>query len=147
MHKMAALEAMAKRLGTGDGVATAGEIHPDIPTINDIGHREASRLRTTTEVKHCGYGFFKANTPAGEVQFDGGGMMRRATDGSTGEHVFSWTPIYTGGNVEILRAIGYNIEAVQAALAELIEAEEQAQADLLVFNPGPDNIDTQESAA
>lgn len=106
-------EAYAKMLETlsaTTGVLTAGEIHPDIPTIHDVGYREGCRLRCTTEVRHAGWGLFLAEVAGKRFSFDGGGAMTRA-------ETFSWTLLRfdTPGFAEL----GYNADAVRAALTEL----------------------------
>jgi len=106
-------EAYAKMLETltaTAGVLTATQIHPDIPTIHDISHRQGCRLRCTTEVRHAGWGLFVAEIGGKRFSFDGGGAMRRS-------ETFSWTPLRF--DAPALAELGYDVEAVRAALTEL----------------------------
>ena len=101
---------MLETLSATTGVLTATEIHPDIPTVHDISHREGCRLRCDTELRHAGFGLFLAEVGGKRFSFDGGGAMIRA-------ETFSWTPLRF--DKPGLAELGYDVEAVRAALAEL----------------------------
>lgn len=122
MNKQEAYEYMLKVLDGGNGVLTAGEIHPDIPLIHDVGQREGQRLQSATPVKHCGWGLFTATTTSGGLSFDGGGAMYRATD-EDGKHAFSWTVLRAYAQVQ--QELGYDAAAVRAAIEELKESDGQ----------------------
>jgi len=96
----------------GVGVLTAGEIDPAIPMIHDVGTRDGHRLRATGEVVHCGFGFFKGSTSAGEFSFDGGGAMNELPAPGCG-----WTVLRADPGV--LDELGYDMDAVRAALERL----------------------------
>ena len=101
---------MLEILNATTAVVTATQIHPDIPTVHDISHREGCRLRCDTELRHAGFGLFLAEVGGKRFSFDGGGAMRRA-------ETFSWTPLRfeTPGLAEL----GYDVEAAREALTEL----------------------------
>lgn len=103
-----ALQEMQDYLTRGTAVLTAGEIHPDLPTIHDVG---PGRRINTPEPKHLGFGMFKA----GDYGFDGGGAMQRS-------ETFSWCP-FTGPEIE---STGYDLQAAQAAVRDLLEGLEGA---------------------
>lgn len=94
----------------GGAVLTGGAIHPDIPTIHDVGHQGGKRLKSLDEVRHLGFGFFEGNTPSGKFSFDAGGAMRHEAD-------FSWTPLRADPGV--LSDLGYDLGRVERALVEL----------------------------
>lgn len=102
------LQSMLNRVSEGDAVLTAGEIHPDIPTIHNVGHRDGQRINVGAEVRHAGFGCFIADSPLGRISFDGGGAMQRAPS-------FSWTPL-SGPVAEY----GYDFDAAQTALESLL---------------------------
>jgi len=106
------LEAMLDCLDNGRGVLTAGEIHEDIPTVHDVSHRPGTRLQTAGEVRHLGMGYFTAKTTNGEVNFDGGGAMRRSKS-------FSWCP-FTGQ----IEDTGYCLVTVRIAVDQLLQEVE-----------------------
>jgi hypothetical protein len=130
MTRQEALVKMLAMVTTGDGVLTAGEIHPDIPTIHNVSHRDGARLKSTVEVSHCGFGLFKGVSPNGhEFFFDGGGAMRRAEADEVGEG-FSWCPFTAGSGVpfeahrDTITMTGYDFHKVASALQELVEEYE-----------------------
>lgn len=96
----------------GVAVLTAGVIDPAIPTIHDVGTRDGHRLRATGEVVHCGFGFFRGSTPAGEFSFMGGGAMNDLPAPGCG-----WTVLRADPGV--LDELGYDLDAVRAALERL----------------------------
>jgi len=106
-----AFEKMLDTLNSTTGVLTSGEVHPDIPTIHDISRWEGCRLRCDTEVRHAGWGLFLAEAGGKRFSFDGGGAMRRA-------ETFSWTPLRF--DEPGFSELGYNLEAVRAALQKLM---------------------------
>ena len=110
MTDQEAYAAMLETLNGTTGVLTSQHVHPDIPTIHEVGCRDKCRLRCDTEVRHAGWGLFLAEVGGKQLSFDGGGAMRR---GDT----FSWTPLRfdTPGFAEL----GYDAGAVRAALEEL----------------------------
>ena len=110
MNKQETLLKMLALVSEGTGVLTAGEIHPDIPTIHDVGDNEGRRLKTDGEVRHLGFGYFSARVGNDKVGFDGGGAMRRVDDAD-----WSWCP-YTGPVVET----GYDLDAAREAILELM---------------------------
>ena len=104
-------EVLGRMLGLvqdGEAVATAGEIHPDIPTIHDIG--KSGKIRTVGEVKHVGFGCFKAYMGEGlsDLTFLGGGALYH-----DGDH-WAWCPI--GGPAA---EAGYDFAAAEAAIIEI----------------------------
>lgn len=99
-----ALRKMLETLEDGTAVLTAGEIHEDIPTIDDVG--PGRRIDAPEPVRHLGFGLFRT----GEYSFNAGGAMNRAEG-------FSWTKL-TGPDVE---ALGYDVTAARAAVRELLE--------------------------
>ena len=106
-----ACKKMLETLSETTGVLTSNQIHPDIPTIHQVGHREGCHLRCDTEVRHCGFGLFVAEVGGKRFTFDGGAAMHRC-DG------FSWTPLRF--DVPGLVELGYDVDAVRAALNELL---------------------------
>jgi len=108
MDKREAFEKMLEILEQGDGVLTAPAIHPDIPTIDDVGNNTGRRIRTLTEVRHCGFGLFMAETPHGSISFDGGGAMSRCEE-------FSFTPLRVR-EPGALAWMGYDAERAKAAV-------------------------------
>jgi hypothetical protein len=102
---------MLASLNATTGVLTAHEIHPDIPTIHEVGHHNGCRLKCDTPVRHCGWGFFQAEVSGKSFSFDGGGAMMRSDS-------FSWTPLRF--DKPGLGALGYDLDAVRTALEELI---------------------------
>jgi len=110
-----ALAEMLRRVKDGRAVLTAGEIHPDIPRIHDVGHRDGCRLQTSTQVGHHGFGFFSAKVNGDLISFDAGGAMNRATDGE--KYSFSWTDLRA--SAAALDALGYDLDAAQRALEHL----------------------------
>ena len=99
----------------GVAVLTAGVIDPAIPTIHDVGIRDGHRLRATGEIRHAGFGFFVGSTPAGEFSFTGGGAMQELPAPGCGWTVLRATPA-------VLDALGYDMDAVTAALERLAGA-------------------------
>jgi hypothetical protein len=124
-----ALVKMLVHLDEGTAVLTGREIHPDIPTIHDVGHQEGRRLRTDGEVKHLGFGCFVARVSEDRVSFDGGGAMYHAE--STEEqkerwsYGFGWT-LYRGPRAYIEKT-GYDFDAVTKAVVELLEEIEAGE--------------------
>jgi hypothetical protein len=114
-----AYQRMLELLDQGLGVLTGGEIHPDIPTIQDISHRDGVRLQCLKEVRHIVLGLFKGETASGEFSFDGGGAMRRVTDDED-NYLFAFTPLHA--ERVVLEELGYDAEAVRQAIEELIDA-------------------------
>jgi hypothetical protein len=106
-----AYEAMLETLNGTTGVLTSHEIHPDIPTIHQVGHREGCRLKCDTAVRHCGWGLFVAEVKGKKFSFDGGGAMRRCEG-------FSWTALRF--DAPCLEELGYDVAAVRAALEALL---------------------------
>lgn len=96
------------------GVLTSHEVHPDIPTIHQVGQRDGCRLKCDTEVRHAGWGLFLAKVGGKQFSFDGGGAMMRCES-------FSWSPLRfdTPGFAEL----GYDLAAVRAALEELMVSD------------------------
>jgi len=107
-----ALADMLKIVEEGGAVLVAGKV-ADLPTIQEVSNRETARLKTTSEVRHAGYGLFLAKVGDDTISFDGGGAMRRA-------ETFSWCPLVA--SAEALAAMGYDLEAARAAISELINA-------------------------
>ena len=93
----------------GRGVLTAGNIIPGVLTIHDVGHRKHV-LRTETEARHLGFGYFKADG----WNFSGGGSMYRSASKN-----FSWSPLYSDAG-ESVETIGYDIEAARQGLVDTI---------------------------
>lgn len=112
MTKQEAFDKMLRFLATGTGILTSSEIHPDIPTVHDVGNR-GHRLQTAGPTTHLGFGFFEAKTENGKVSFDGGGAMYRVKD-ENGNWLFSWTALK--GNVDDL---GYHFGKAISAIGEL----------------------------
>lgn len=113
MTDIEALGEMLARLETGEGaVLVAGKVHDDLPTIQEVSHREGARLKTDGEVQHHGFGLFSAKVGDEKISFDGGGAMRRAD-------TFSWCPLIA--SVDQLAAMGYDLDAAKAAIVELAE--------------------------
>jgi hypothetical protein len=102
---------MLEMLTVTTGVLTSAPIHPAIPTIHQVGHREGCRLRCDTEVRHAGWGLFLADVGGKKFSFDGGGAMRRA-------ETFSWSPLRF--DAPGLVDLGYDLVAVRKALEELL---------------------------
>lgn len=102
---------MRDTLSATTGVLTSSEIHADIPTIHQVGHREGCRLRCDTPVRHCGWGLFLADVGGKKFSFDGGGAMMRC-DGFAWTHLRFDTPGFAD--------LGYDVAAVRAALEELM---------------------------
>lgn len=99
-----ALSEMLKYLDHGMAVLTAGEQHPDIPTIHEVG---PGRRINTPEVRHCGFGVFKA----GEYTFCGGGAMYHTDD-----HSLAWT-ILSGPDVA---GTGYDLGKARRAVRNML---------------------------
>ena len=106
-----AYQKMLDSMSSTTGVLTSHEVHPDIPTIHQVGHRDGCRLRCDAEVRHAGFGLFLAEVNGKKFSFDGGGAMRRC-------HGFSWTPLRF--DEPGLADLGYDADAVRQALEELI---------------------------
>ena len=106
-----AYQKMLDGLSSTVGVLTSHEIHSDIPTIQQVGHRDGCRLRCDAEVRHAGWGLFLAEVKGKKFSFDGGGAMKRC-DG------FSWTPLRF--DKPGLADLGYDADAVRRALEELM---------------------------
>jgi hypothetical protein len=106
-----AFKAMLGALNGTTGVLTSHEIHPDIPTIHQVGHRHGCRLKCDTPVRHAGWGLFLAEVGGKRFSFDGGGAMRRCEN-------FSWTPLRF--DAPCLAELGYDADAVRKALEELM---------------------------
>jgi len=125
MTAQEAYQQMLDRVNDGGAVLTTSGVHPDIPTIDEVGTRNGQRLQCTTEVRHCGFGLFMAGTPSGQFCFDGGGAMQRAQD-DDGNWQFSWCPL-TAKSADyakfddILSDLGYDRQAVKVALESLIQ--------------------------
>lgn len=112
---LATFEYMLDQVQDGQAILTAGEIHPDIPTINRIGYREGAGLKSDDEVAHLGFGLFRGHVKGLAFFFDGGGAMRRS-DG------FSWCFLKAEkaeDRATVLEALGYDLEKVVAALESL----------------------------
>lgn len=99
----------------GQAILTAGKLHPDIPTIHDVGNRDSQHLKTDSPVEHCGFGLFIAKVGEAEISFDGGGAMNREEDGAGTR--YSWTLLRA--RAEQLEALNYDLEKVRAALSTL----------------------------
>jgi len=93
---------LINELKQGNAVLVADNEH-GIPTIHDIGNGPNCKLRTDTEVIHCGYGFFKSTVDNQTISFDAGGAMRM-------EKGYSWTLLYALPSQLI--SMGYDIQAV-----------------------------------
>ena len=106
-----AYAAMLEALSGTTGVLTSHEVHPDIPTVHQVGHREGCRLKCDTEVRHAGWGLFLAEIGGTRLSFDGGGAMHRSEG-------FSWTPLRC--DAPCFEALGYDVAAVRAALEALL---------------------------
>ena len=114
MNRQEAYNQMMATLLDGRGVLTAGEIHPGILVIHDVGNHDGSRLKTSGEVRHQGFGYFAAETENGSVDFCGGGALSRVTE-EDGDHAFSWCR-FTGNIADT----GYDFDAAKVAVRELI---------------------------
>ncbi len=112
MTDLEALQEMCNIVQAGGAVLVAGKVHEDLPTIQQVSQRDGARLKVDTPVGHHGYGLFAAKVGGEMISFDGGGAMRRAG-------TFGWCPLVA--SPEALAAMGYNLEAVEAAISELIE--------------------------
>lgn len=95
-------QALKECLEGGVGVLTAGEIHPDIPTIHNFCTPE---IHDT--VKHLGMGVFEGETPNGRFSFDAGMAMKRVDE-------VSYTTI--GATPDVLKELGYDIGKVLMAV-------------------------------
>ena len=103
---------LLEKLNTSGSILTAGEIHPDIPTIHSI-----AGTKYHPSVRHIGYGCFIGKTEHGEFTFDGGGAMYR--ESIPGQDYFlSWCPLTA--SQEVLDDLGYNTSQVISALESLI---------------------------
>jgi len=108
-----ALQKMRTALEKGRGVLTAGVIHPNIPTIHEVGNRPGQRIRVPEEPRHLGYGLFKA----GGWRFDAGGAMQRSAG-------FSWTQfVHVDG--EDVKTTGYDVDFALSAVNTLISKLEK----------------------
>jgi hypothetical protein len=105
------IQKMLATLSPTTGVLTSSEIHPAIPLIHEVGHREGCRLLCDTPVRHCGWGLFVAEVSGKKFSFDGGGAMRRCNG-------FSWTPLRF--DEPGFEELGYDVNAVRAALEQLL---------------------------
>ena len=100
------LEEWRRILTQGAGIATAGAIDPDIPSIHAIGPGLMVDTAPHT-VRHLGFGIFVA----GEVEFCGGGAMTTLYN-EDGSYLVSYT-IVTGAKHDWTPAL----KAVEAELA------------------------------
>jgi hypothetical protein len=112
-----ALQDMLKIVEEGGAVLVAGKVHADLPTIQEVGHTETARLKTTSEVRHEGFGLFVADVGDDTISFDGGGAMYRADS-------FSWCRLVA--STEALAAMGYHLEGARAAISSLVNAPQGA---------------------
>jgi len=117
MNRTEALQEMLEMLDRTGGVLTAGEIHPDVPTIHDVGNRDGQRLKSTVPVEHKGFGLFMGMTPNGEkFSFDGGGAMYRSEEPYP--EGISFTALRC--SFEAAKSMGYNREKARTAIEGLL---------------------------
>lgn len=91
----------------GDCLLTAVETHKDIPTIHNFYPK-----KYYSSITHLGFGCFDGKTENGTFSFNAGGSMFKRNG-------FAWTFLFA--SAEVLKDLGYDIEKVKKALAELIE--------------------------
>ena len=93
---------LINELKQGNAVLVAGSEH-GIPALHNIGNGSNCKIKTDTEVIHCGYGLFASTVDGEEISFDAGRAMQRESE-------YSWTPLRASANQ--LKSMGYDIQAV-----------------------------------
>lgn len=109
--KAEVLSKLLKMVKAEQPILIVGLEDKDIRSIHNFCSKEIRE-----SVRHCGFGFFEGNTPAGKFSFDAGGARQRATycGGSV-----AWTPLRA--SPEVLQDLNYNFEEVATALQREIE--------------------------